>query len=69
MDPAIVDSATFGLLWKVSFNNEEQVLIPLVSLAGLLSQSAITKSCSSMRNPSPTHPSQVALKFSSWLRV
>lgn len=25
MDPAIVDSATFGQLWKVAFNSEEQV--------------------------------------------
>lgn len=65
MDPAIVDSATFGLLWKVAFNNQEQVLIRFVSIVGPFNQSAITKSCSSMRNPSPTHPSLAALKFSS----
>jgi hypothetical protein len=25
MDPAIVDSASFGLLWNVAFNSKEQV--------------------------------------------
>ena len=25
MDPAVVDSAQFGLLWKVPFNYQEQV--------------------------------------------
>jgi hypothetical protein len=25
MDPAIVNSATFGQLWKVAFNSKEQV--------------------------------------------
>ncbi len=29
MDPAVVDSAEFGLLWKISFNFQEQVGKPL----------------------------------------
>ena len=28
MDPAVVDSAEFGLLWKVPFNFQEQVSDP-----------------------------------------
>ena len=27
MDPAIVDSPVFGLLWKIPFNSEEQVCL------------------------------------------
>ena len=29
MDPAVVDSAGFGLLWKVPFNSKELVSMPL----------------------------------------
>ena len=28
MDPAVVDSAQFGLLWKIPFNYQEQVNKP-----------------------------------------
>ena len=28
MDPAVVDSAQFGQLWKIAFNTQEQVSLP-----------------------------------------
>lgn len=34
MDPAVVDSAQFGLLWKIPFNAKEQVETPRTAPRG-----------------------------------
>src|SRR5580658_4426529 len=49
MDPAIVDSATFGQLWKVAFNYQEQVSQPS-PFVGSLSKSIAYMHCTHLKS-------------------